>query len=223
MIKTSDLIASLAADLAPVRRLRPPLTRATCWLVLAAVVVALLSVAQGLRPDLAQRLGDPAFAVAMIASLSTGVLAAIAAFLISLPDRSRLWLLLPAPALVLWLSNIGYQCLYRWVEISVGGISFGETARCFATLVLTSLPLSLAMLMMLRHAALLRPTATSVMGSLAVAAITATALSLFHALDATVMILIWNLGTAIIFVGLGSLFGRKMLRWGSAGALDVRK
>jgi len=82
-------------------------------------------------------------------------------------------------------------------------------------LVLTSLPLSLAMLMMLRYAALLRPTVTSAMGSLAVAAITATALSLFHTLDATVMILMWNVGTAMVFVGLGSLFGRKMLCWGS--------
>ncbi|KUM25596.1 hypothetical protein AU467_25850 [Mesorhizobium loti] len=223
MIKTSDLITSLATDLAPVRRLRPPLTRATCWLMLAAAVMALLAVGQGLRPDLAQRLGDPVFVVSMIASLLTGVLAAIAAFLVSLPDRSRLWLLLPAPALVLWLSNIGYQCLYRWVDLSPDGISFGETARCFATLVLTSLPLSLAMMMMLRYAALLRPTATSVMGSLAVAAITATALSLFHTLDATVMILMWNVGTALVLVGLGSLFGRRMLRWTEAGVTDARK
>lgn len=219
MIKTSDLITSLATDLAPVRRLRPPLIRATCWLVLATVVMALLAVGQGLRPDLSQRLGDPGFAVTMLASLLTGVLATIAAFLVSLPDRSRLWLLLPAPALVLWLSNIGYQCLYKWVDVGPGGISFGETARCFATLVLTSLPLSLAMLMMLRYAALLRPTATGVMGSLAVAAITATALSLFHTLDATVMILMWNVGTAAVFVGLGSMFGRRMLRWGAPRTL----
>ncbi|MBN9069288.1 MAG: DUF1109 domain-containing protein [Rhizobiales bacterium] len=215
MINTSDLITSLAADLAPVRRLRPPLVRASCWLVLAAIVMALLAIGQGLRVDIAQRLGDPSFAVGMIASLLTGVLAAIAAFLVSLPDRSRLWLLLPVPTLILWLSNIGYQCLDRWIAVGPDGMSLGETARCFATLVLTSLPLSLAMLMMLRYAALLRPTVTSAMGSLAVAAITATALSLFHTLDATVMILMWNVGTAMVFVGLGSLFGRKMLCWGS--------
>ena len=47
-------------------------------------------------------------------------------------------------------------------------------------------------------------------GSLAVAAITATALSLFHDLDATVMILVWNLGAAAIIVGLGNLFGRRL-------------
>ena len=77
-------------------------------------------------------------------------------------------------------------------------------------LVLTSLPLSLALLVMLRHAAPLRPAVATLTGSLAVAAITATALSLFHDLDATVMILFWNLGTAAIMVGLGNLFGRRL-------------
>ena len=149
----------------------------------------------------------------MAASLLTGVLAAISVFLVSLPDRPRLWLLLPMPALVLWLSNIGYQCLFRWIDVGPDGVSLGEAARCFATLVLTSLPLSLAMLVMLRYAAPLRPTAVTLMGSLAVAAITATALSLFHTVDATVMILMWNLGTAVLLVGLAGVFGRRMLRW----------
>ncbi|WP_407150322.1 NrsF family protein [Bradyrhizobium sp. ORS 86] len=213
MIKTSDLIASLAANAAPVRRLRPPVMRAACWLVLAVTVLALLAVNQGIRPDLVQKLHQPAFAVCLAASALTGVLGAVAAFLVSLPDRSRLWLLLPLPALVLWLSNIGYQCLAEWVSIGPDGMSLGETARCFATLVLTSLPLSLAMLVMLRYAAPLRPTAATMMGSLAVAAITATALSLFHVIDASVMVLMWNLGTAIVFVGLSGAFGRSIFRW----------
>ncbi|MFB9269318.1 NrsF family protein [Bradyrhizobium erythrophlei] len=212
-MKTPDLIASLAANVTPVRRLRPPVVRAACWLLLAAVVLTLLAINQGIRPDFIQRLREPAFAVSMATSLLTGVLAATAAFLVSLPDRSRLWLLLPGPALVVWLSNAGYQCLVQWVAIGPDGISLGESARCFATLVLTSLPLSLAMLVMLRYAAPLRPTAATFTGSLAVAAITATALSLFHTIDATLMILMWNLGTAVLFVGLASVFGRRMFRW----------
>jgi hypothetical protein len=213
MIRTSDLVSSLATDLRPVRRLRPPLVRAVCWLMLAAVILALLAVVQGLRPDLAQRLGDPVFTAGLAASLLTGILAAVAAFLVSLPDRSRLWLLLPVPALVMWLSNTGYQCLSQWISIGPEGIGPGETARCFATLVLTSAPLSLVMLVMLRHAAPLRPRLVTVMGSLSVAALTATALFLFHSLDATVMILMWNLGTAVIFVALGSVFSKRMFHW----------
>jgi len=213
MIDTPDLITSLAANMSPVKRLRPPAIRAACWLLLAAALLALLAINQGIRPDLAERLRQPAFAVSMIASITTGVLAALAAFMVSLPDRSRFWLLLPVPALVVWLSNIGYQCLTQWISISPDGIGLGEAARCFATLVLTSLPLSLAMLVMLRYAASLRPTAVTLAGSLAVAAIAATALSLFHTMDATVMILMWNAGTAVLFVGLGGAFGRRMFRW----------
>ena len=213
MIATPDLIESLSKNLKPVRRLRPPVTRATCWLLLAAVVVGLLAVSQGIRPDIATRIHDPSFATGMIGAILTGVLAAVAAFLVSLPDRSRLWLLLPAPAVVLWLTNIGYQCLADWVSIGPDGVSIGEATRCLATLVLTSLPLSLAMLVMLRYAAPLRPTAVTCMGSLSVAAITAMALSLLHSGDATLMIIMFNIGTAVMFVGLGGLFGRRMMQW----------
>lgn len=211
-MKTSDLIAALAKDLPPAKRLRPPLVRAACWLVVAFVVVTFLAISQGIRQDLTARLHDPAFALSMGSSLLTGVLAALAAFQVSLPDRSRLWLLLPFPALALWLSNIGYQCLTQWIGIGPEGVTLGEAARCFATLVLTGLPLSLIMLVMLRYTAALHPTAAIVMGSLAVAAITASALALFHVIDASAMILMWNLGTAALFVGFGALFGRGMLR-----------
>ncbi len=47
--------------------------------------------------------------------------------------------------------------------------------------------------------------AGAMMGGLAVAAITSTALSLFHELDATVMIRVWNLGTVVLITRLGTL------------------
>ena len=221
MIATPDLIESLSKNLKPVRRLRSPVMRAACWLLLAAVVVGLLAVSQGIRPDLATRIHDPSFAAGMTGAILTGMLAAVAAFLVSLPDRSRLWLFLPAPAVVLWLANIGYQCLGDWVSFGPDGVSIGEATRCLATLVLTSLPLSLAMLVMLRYAAPLRPTAVTCMGSLSVAAITATALSLFHSGDATLMIIMFNIGTAVMFVSLGGLFGRRLMQW-IAPRLSIR-
>ena len=61
----------------------------------------------------------------------------------------------------------------------------------------------------------------TMMGSLAVAGITATGLLAFHALDATIMILLWNIGVALLFVGLGSVFGRRMLSWVAPPAARV--
>jgi hypothetical protein len=213
VITTPDLIESLVANSTPVRRLRPPVARAVGWLLFAALMLALLAVSHDLRPDLALRLQQPEFVIGIAASLATGVLAAIASFLLSIPDRSRVWLLLPMPALFVWVSTIGYGCLVNWVSLQPGNMPFGDEAGCFALLVLTGVPLSLAMLIMLRHAALLAPTRVAISGGLAVAAVTATALSIFHNHDASAIILIWNLGTAALLVALGGAFGRRMFSW----------
>jgi len=212
VITTPDLIESLVANAAPVRRLRPPVARAVSWLLFAALMLALLAISHEVRPDLALRLRQPEFVIGIAASLATGVLAAIASFIASIPDRSRRWLLLPLPALVLWVSTIGYGCLVNWVSLSPS-LPLGDEAGCFALLVLTGVPLSLAMLIMLRHAALLAPTRVAISGGLAVAAVTATALSIFHEHDASAIILIWNFGTAVLLVALGGAFGRRMFSW----------
>jgi len=211
--KTSDVIDALVDAAVPVRRLRPPLVRAGIWLALAAAVLALLCVAHGLRPDIAARLRQPMFVVSMLGALTTAILAAFASFKLNLPESPRRWLLLPLPALAIWVLTIGYGCLTDWVSVSADGMKMGEAVRCFATLLMTSVPLSIAMLIMLRHAASLRPTAVSAAGGLAIAAMTSFALALVHDLDATIMILIWNLGMAILIAGLASAFGRTTLRW----------
>lgn len=207
---TSDLIRSLASNATPVRRLRPPLLRAIFWLALAAAIMALLTISHGLRPQFVEHMQTPMFATNMVASLLTGILATIATFFVSLPDRSRLWLLLPAPPLLVWLATIGYQCFNGWVPMPPGAVTMEAASNCLATLILTSLPLSLLMLVMLRYTAALRPTSVILMGSLAVSAITSTALSMFHPLDATAMILGWNFGTAVLFLAGAALFSRRI-------------
>jgi hypothetical protein len=220
MVTTPELIDRLSASARPVRRLRPPLLRTALWLLLAGLVLLVLAVVHGARTDLVLRLHEPRFAAGLAGSLLTGILAAIAAFFLSLPDRSRLWLLLPAPALALWVVTIGYGCMTDWVDIGPDGVRLGSTLECFATLMIASLPLSAALLVMLRHAARLHPTMVGVMGGLATAGIAATALSLFHEIDATVMVLIWNLGAAALIVALGGILGRRIFRWTSSRRLD---
>ena len=213
MTSTSDLIDALVADVKPVRRLRPPVVRALCWLLLAALMLTLVAVGHGMRPDLMLKLRQPVFTTSVAAALMTGVLAAMASFIASVPGRSRRWLLLPAPALVVWISTIGYGCLTDWVSIGPGGMSLGETARCFATLAVTGFPLSLVIVIMLRYVARLSPAPVAMMGGLAVAAMTAVALSLLHPIDATIMILIWNFGVAALLLLLSGLYGRRLFEW----------
>jgi hypothetical protein len=221
VVTTPELIDRLSASLTPVRRLRPPLLRAGQWLLLAALVVALLAVLNGARPDLALRLRQPVFAASLAGSLLTGILAAIAAFHLCLPDRSRLWLLLPAPAVVLWLATIGYGCLTDWVSIGPDGVRLGSTLECFATLLITTIPSAVVLFAMLRDTARLYPTMVGMTGGLAVAGIAATALSLLHELDATVMVLLWNLGAAALIVVLAGAFGRRKMGRTAAPPIEI--
>ena len=211
-MNTADLIQSLAANVTPVRRLRPPYVRAGLWLLLAAIVIGLLTLGHGLRPQFAERMRDATYAIGVVGALATGVLAAIAAFQISLPGYSRRWLLLPIPPLVIWLANIGYQCFAGWVSLPPGAVTIEAASSCVATIVLTSLPLALMMLVMLRYAALFQPVLVTLFGSLAVSAMTSTALSMFHPLDATIMVLGWNLGISVLFVAVAVVFGRWVSR-----------
>ncbi len=118
--------------------------------------------------------------------------------------------MLPMPPLAVWISTIGYGCITDWVSLGPEGVRFGDELRCFAILVLTSVPLAIALAAMLRYAAMLRAGAVAATGGLAIAAITASALSLFHNHDAAAMILVWNLGTALLITGITSVLGRRI-------------
>ncbi|MEO8243253.1 MAG: NrsF family protein [bacterium] len=212
MINTPDLIAALAAQPKPVRRLGSPMLRSLGWLAVAGLVLTVLAVSHKLRPDFGSRMQDTTFQLRLFASAATGVLALIAAFILSIPGRSRLWLLLPVPAALVWVANIGYQCLTNWVDIGPTGMTTGETADCFATLVIISLPLGLTTHMMLRHARHFATSSVAFMASLAISGVTAFAMTLFHALDASVLILSFNLVTTAVFIGAGLAFGAAVRR-----------
>jgi hypothetical protein len=212
MRSTPDLIEHLVADAAPVRPARPPLVRAAVWLAVAGVLLVGLAALHGPRPDLPARLREPAFCVALVAALLTGGLACVAAMLVGLPDRSRAWLLLPLPTALLWASGIGYGCLAHWVAFDPAGVAWAEVLRCFATLLACSIPLSAGMFWLLRHTARLGAAPALLAGGLAVASLTAVALSLLHQFDASLMILAWNLGAALLVLLLDAGIGSRVLR-----------
>jgi hypothetical protein len=213
--RTEELIDALAERAAPVQRLRPPLVRAVLWLAFAGVLIALIAAGQGIRTDFIPHLRQPAFAVTIGAALTTGILSAAAAFAISIPGRSRTWLALPLPPLALWMSTIGYGCFADWVSLP-GGFLFGDELKCVALLVMTSVPLAIALAAMLRYAAMLRTGAVALTGGLAIASITSAALPLFHDHDASALLLVWNLGTAALITGLAGLFGGRIFDWMAA-------
>jgi hypothetical protein len=218
MTGTEELIESLVASASPVRRLPSPWVQAGCWFGFGLALIGALLLLLGPRPDIVARLARPGFRLAVAASLATGALAALAAMMAGRPDRARWWLAAPLPAAVLWLSTIGYGCLTRWVTMPLNGPSRGEVLDCFMTLLAASVPLSVVMYWMLRAAARVRPRGPILSGGLAVAALTATALSLLHPFDASLMIVLWNFGAAVLVIGANALAARVLLADGVGAA-----
>src|SRR6476661_9570238 len=104
------LIQGLASDLRPVKPLPPAGTRAMIWLGFVVVAGLLLSLIADL-PAFAHRfMASPDMWMAMTGSALTAVLAAIAAFELSMPDSPKAWAWLPLPAAMLWLAASGLGC-----------------------------------------------------------------------------------------------------------------
>ena len=211
MRSTEELISSLATELQPVRRLKPPAQRALGWILLATALIAALVLLRGLRTDIADCLRDPAYLVQLAGAWLTGVAATFAAFEVSLPDRPRSWLLLPLPFAAFWLSGFAYGCLADWVAIPAGAPVVPDSIRCLETLIMASLPLGLVLWIMLRRARPLRPAATAWIGALAVAAFADTAHLLIHVVEASALVLVINLVPVGLILLLGGLLGRRSL------------
>jgi hypothetical protein len=192
------LIGALTADLQPVRPLLSPPLRALAWLALVAALAAALAMFANL-PAMWHRLtATPDIALAVLGSIATAATAALAAFELSLPDRSRAWALLPLPAFALWLSASGLGCLRAYVLSGTHVATMGETRDCLVFIVGLSVPLSAALILMLRRAYSLAPGLTATMAGLASAAAAATLLNFFHPYDAAAT----DLAVHLVAVGL---------------------
>jgi len=179
-----QLIRDLTAELVPVRRLASPSLRALGWLVVVvAIAIALATVAN--LPALWHRLaGAPDMWLAVLGSAATAVLAAVAAFQLSLPDARRAWALLPLPAALLWIVASGLGCLRTRLAPDTHVADMSEARDCLMFIVGLSVPLSALLIMMLRRACTLQPGLTAAIAGLAAAAAAATLLNFFHPFDA---------------------------------------
>lgn len=200
MADTSTLISRLVADARPVKRLRPPAIRAGLWLLAAAGIGCLAILLFANLPLFADRIAGPALAVEWAATLITGAAAVLAAFQLSLPDRSPAWALLPVPPLAVWIASSGYNCYRHWITAGPTGWELGESVNCLLFILAVSLPLALSLLLALRRARPLEPVRVAATGALGVAALAAAALQFFHPFDVTFIDLGVHLGTIALVV-----------------------
>jgi hypothetical protein len=126
---------------------------------------------------------SPDMWLAVFGSIATKTTSAIAAFELSLPDRSCAWALIPLPAAALWVEASGLGCMRAYVLPDTHVATIGETRDCLMFIIVLSVPLAVALVIMLRRACSLAPSLTATMAGLASAA-AATLLNFFHPFDA---------------------------------------
>jgi hypothetical protein len=209
MTDTQTLIAELAARGAPVRPLGSPLRRTLRWIAIAIAVMAVAVLFLGLRPGVVDALSGPAAVMEWFAPMATGVLAAYAAFEVSVPGRSPRWAWLPVPALAAWLGSIGLGCLADIERIGAGAFaSDTHGPMCLITITLFGVPLLMVMLVMVRHAAVVRPRITVVLGALSAAALSTAGIGLTHGGETAWTVLLWHIGAVLLLALVTTAFRR---------------
>jgi hypothetical protein len=215
------LIDALVADLRPVRPLLPPALRTLIWLVLVAAVAIGLAMFADVAAMWHRITAIPDMWLAVLGSIATMATAAFAAFELSLPDRSRAWAFLPLPALALWVGASGLGCMRAYVLPGTHVAGFGEMRDCLLFIIGLSVPLSAALIIMLRRAYSLAPPLTAAMAGLASAAAAAALLNFFHPFDATAADLAVHSVAVLIIVAAARAVGSRTLQNSLAAPVTV--
>ena len=145
----------------------------------------------------------------------TGIAAAVAAFTSVIPGMSRKLLLLPLFSLAVWVGTIGEGYVERWLWYGSNGLSLQPDWFCFPAIVLVGTVPAIAMAVMLRRGVPLAPSATAALGGLAAAGLGNFGLRFFHQQDASLMVLVWQVGTVMLLSVLAGSAGRYLLNWRS--------
>ena len=210
-MRTDQLIEQLSAELAPVQVLRAPALRALGWLAFVAVASALVVARFSHLELILPRLALPRVTVECIATALTAVTAILAAFELSVPDRSLRWAWLPLPSLLVWLGASGLGCLRNGLSLHEPEGPLGHSPHCFLFITAASVPLAIALFWMLRRARPIHSLPVAAVGTLGVAATAAFVLQFFHPFDVTVIDLALHLGAIALVVVIGTASRQPLL------------
>jgi len=189
------------------------------WLAIAIPYMALVVYVMSPRADLAVKFTELRYVIEQFAALATGIAAAVAAFASTIPGYNRKVLLLPLLPLAAWLGVLGQGCVSALVQFGPTGLSLQPDWFCFPAIVLVGAIPAVAMVAMLRRGAPLMPCTTVALGGLAAAGLGNFGLRLFHPQDASLMVLVWQVGSVFILAALAGSMGRYVLNWRSIIAI----
>ena len=210
---TDTLIRELASGVRPVRSLARPWVRAAVWLAIAVPSALLVMVMMPNRSDWVSRLSMPRVISEEVFALTTGVLAAIAAFASVVPGYNRKVLFLPLMPLALWLGALGQTGVRDWLQLSSQGFSMRSEWVCLPATIMAGAVPAIAMAVMLRRGAPLTPRLSALLGGLAAAGLGNLGVCVTHHAYGNVLVLVWHVGIVVALTGLVGSGGQYLLNW----------
>lgn len=208
-MRRGDVIDGLVAELAPVRRLRGPDTRACRWAALAIACIGLGCYGLGTRPDLAQKLLDAGFVAQSAALSAMAGLAARHVLRRSIPGAGA-----GAGGFASMIASLVWLVLVLRGPAGADELTAPWTAgwACVARVAGLALLPTIALLGMMRRAV---PTAHRRNAALALAAAAALGVvgtQWMCAKDGTAHVLRWHAGPLALAALAGLAAGRALLR-----------
>lgn len=202
---SAALIAQLAGDLAPVRRRWPLWRHVLVWIGIQALVTIPMTLALGLRSDLAGKLATSLFSVELIGLLLLSGAAAVLALLAAVPGRE------PRP----WPTAVALTIAALALGISYGAGTPGDDLTrgwtcAVKTLAGAALPW-IALLVSVYRGAPLVPALGGVLAGASALAAAALVVRATCPVDERWHLLLWHLGPVVLGCGASLLAGARLL------------
>ncbi len=175
--------------------------------------VAVLALLFSLRPDLADKFADVRYVMELGAILATSLLAAWAAFSLTIPGYDPLRVVIALAPLAVWIGVLLEGCVEDLITFGWSGLRLEVDWICFPMIALVGAWPAVLMVIMLRRGAPLAPYGTVAMGALASAGLGDVALRLFHAQDVSITVLVWQVGSAMTLAWLAAKAAPRILKW----------
>jgi hypothetical protein len=212
---TETLIRELADRIPRVQPLARPGVRAAAWLAIAVPSALVVVVVMPGRGDWVSRLLMPRVIGEEIFALSTGILAAIAAFASVVPGYNRRVLFLPLVPPTLWLGGLGQSSVRDWLQLTLRGFSMQSEWVCLPAMIMAGAVPAIAMAVMLRRGAPLTPRLSALLGGLAAAGLGNLGVCVTHHAYGNVLVLVWHVGIVMALTIIVGSAGRRLLSWQS--------
>lgn len=212
-VRTDDLVELLAAGGEPVAPLTPPLKRAFATLAAIGAAGALaIALFADVPATMARHAGrETLMALEMAAMLATAILAVAGAFSLSIPGRSKRWLLAPIPPFIAWVGLSGLGCYQDFVRNSAAGWALGHSLDCLAFILATSVVVGAPLAWRLSRARPVDPLPVALLGGLGTAALAALLLQFFHPFTVTFLDLAVHLLAVLLVVAMLAVLNRRAL------------